>query len=57
LRPKALDDFGLVPALERLVETFVEATGIRVDFESRLGDDPPVVRGRDDPVPGSCRSR
>ncbi len=39
LRPKALDDFGLVPALERLVETFVEATGIAVDFESQLGDD------------------
>jgi signal transduction histidine kinase len=39
LRPKALDDFGLVPALERLVETFVEATGIHVDFESQLGDE------------------
>ncbi|MDX6480406.1 MAG: hypothetical protein QOG85_916, partial [Gaiellaceae bacterium] len=25
LRPKALDDFGLVPALERLVETFSES--------------------------------
>ena len=39
LRPKALDDFGLVPALERLVETFVEATGIKVDFESQLGEE------------------
>src|SRR5437660_3238262 len=39
LRPKVLDDFGLVPALERLVETFAEATGISVAFESRLGDD------------------
>ena len=39
LRPKALDDFGLVAALERLVETFVEATGIAVDFESQLGDE------------------
>jgi signal transduction histidine kinase len=38
LRPKALDDFGLVPAVERLVETFIEATGIDVDFESQLGD-------------------
>lgn len=38
LRPKALDDFGLVAALERLVETFVEATGIKVDFESQLGE-------------------
>jgi len=37
LRPKALDDFGLVPALERLVETFTEATGISVEFESQLG--------------------
>jgi signal transduction histidine kinase len=37
LRPKALDDFGLVPALERLVETFTESTGISVEFESQLG--------------------
>jgi signal transduction histidine kinase len=39
LRPQALDDFGLVPALERLVDTFREATGISAEFESRLGDD------------------
>jgi signal transduction histidine kinase len=39
LRPKALDDFGLVPALERLVETFREQTGIEVDLEPRLGDE------------------
>ena len=38
LRPKALDDFGLVPAVERLVETFRAATGIRVQLESRLGE-------------------
>ena len=37
LRPKALDDFGLVPALERLVETFTASTGIDLQFESRLG--------------------
>ena len=37
LRPKALDDFGLSVALERLVETFEEATGIAVEFESQLG--------------------
>ena len=37
LRPKALDDFGLVAALERLVETFKESTGIEVEFESQLG--------------------
>jgi two-component system, NarL family, sensor histidine kinase DevS len=37
LRPKALDDFGLVPAVERLVQTFSEATGIDVQFEAQLG--------------------
>ena len=36
LRPKALDDFGLVPALERLRDTFAEQTGMRVDLESRI---------------------
>jgi signal transduction histidine kinase len=39
LRPKSLDDFGLVAALERLVETFTAATGIEVQFQSRLGED------------------
>jgi signal transduction histidine kinase len=39
LRPRALDDFGLVSALERLVETFHEQTGIEVDLEPRLGVD------------------
>ena len=29
LRPKALDDFGLVPAIERLVETFASTRGSR----------------------------
>ena len=38
LRPKALDDFGLVAALERLTETFSEASGVRVDLEARLGE-------------------
>jgi len=38
LRPKALDDFGLVPAVERLVETFRAATGIEAQFEPRLGE-------------------
>jgi signal transduction histidine kinase len=37
LRPKALDDFGLVPAIERLTETFHEHTGIEVDLEPQLG--------------------
>jgi signal transduction histidine kinase len=39
LRPKALDDFGLVPALERLVENFGEQTGMNVQLEARLGPD------------------
>jgi signal transduction histidine kinase len=39
LRPKALDDFGLVPALERLVQTFAESSGIRVELEARVGDE------------------
>jgi len=38
LRPKALDDFGLVAALERLRETFSEQTGMRVELEARIGD-------------------
>jgi signal transduction histidine kinase len=36
LRPKALDDFGLVPALERLRDVFAEQTGMRVDLESQI---------------------
>jgi signal transduction histidine kinase len=39
LRPKALDDFGLVPALERLADTFGEQTSIQVELESQLGDE------------------
>jgi signal transduction histidine kinase len=38
LRPAALDDFGLVPALDRLVAGFREQTGIAVDFHSSLSD-------------------
>src|SRR5436190_2101856 len=37
LRPQALDDFGLVDALERLASTFSETTGIAVDLEATLG--------------------
>ena len=37
LRPKALDDFGLVAALERLVSTFAEQTGIIVELSARIG--------------------
>ena len=36
LRPKALDDFGLTPALERLRDTFSEQTGMRVELESQI---------------------
>ena len=36
LRPTALDDFGLVPALERLTGSFSEQTGISVDFQASL---------------------
>lgn len=39
LRPKALDDFGLLPALKRLGTGFSEQTGIRVEVESFLGDE------------------
>ena len=36
LRPKVLDDFGLVAALERLTETFGEQTGMSVQFQQLL---------------------
>ncbi|HEY8406876.1 MAG TPA: GAF domain-containing protein [Gaiellaceae bacterium] len=36
LRPKALDDFGLEPALERLTTTFAEQTGLIVDYHARI---------------------
>ena len=43
LRPKVLDDFGLVPALERLTSGFAEHTGIAVDLEaSAIGERLPV---------------
>ena len=38
LLPAVLDDFGLVPALERLIESYAEQSGIRVDFHSALGE-------------------
>jgi signal transduction histidine kinase len=37
LRPKVLDDFGLVAALERLVQTFSESSGINAELEARVG--------------------
>jgi signal transduction histidine kinase len=39
LRPKALDDFGLSAALERLTQTFSEATGIDVQLEATFADE------------------
>ena len=39
LRPKVLDDFGLVPAVERLTGSFGGQTGIGIRFESSLGDE------------------
>lgn len=39
LRPKALDDFGLAPALERLIQTFSETSGVSVDLEAGLGEE------------------
>src|SRR6266550_1426881 len=38
LRPAVLDDFGLVPALERLTDAFAEQSEVRVDFHSALGE-------------------
>ena len=37
LRPSALDDFGLVAALEHLTSSFAEQTGIAVDLGVALG--------------------
>ena len=50
LRPTALDDFGLVAAVERLARTISEATGIAVDVESRL-ERAPARGGGDDALP------
>jgi signal transduction histidine kinase len=37
LRPKALDDFGLLPALKRLGQTVRESSSLDVQVEARLG--------------------
>ena len=39
LRPSALDDFGLVPAVQRLADTFREHSGLEVELESALGEE------------------
>ena len=38
LRPRALDDFGLMAALERLAETFGEQAHVDVHVQAMLGD-------------------
>jgi signal transduction histidine kinase len=38
LRPAVLDDYGLVPALERLIDAFAEQSDVRIDFHSALGE-------------------
>jgi len=38
LRPAALDDFGLVPAIERLLDTVAEQSGLTVDLQSQVSD-------------------
>jgi signal transduction histidine kinase len=39
LRPSALDDFGLTPALERLVDTYRQHASVPVHLEIQLGDE------------------
>jgi signal transduction histidine kinase len=39
LRPAALDDFGLAPALERLVDTYRTQSSIDIDLELRLREE------------------
>jgi len=39
LRPSALDDFGLAPALEHLVDTYGRQAAVPVHLEIRLGDE------------------
>ncbi|HEX2302681.1 MAG TPA: GAF domain-containing sensor histidine kinase [Gaiella sp.] len=39
LRPSALDDFGLVPAVERLAATLADQSDLIVDVEAGLGDE------------------
>ena len=39
LRPAALDDFGLMPAIERLRDSVEEQGELSVDIQSELGDE------------------
>ena len=51
LRPKALDDFGLLPALERLAQTFTEQVGIDDRRRGEPRRDAAAGRGRDRALP------
>ncbi len=48
LRPEALDDLGLVPALNALATTFAERTGLRI--RRRLPANPPALGKEDELV-------
>jgi signal transduction histidine kinase len=39
LRPSALDDFGLVAAVERLADSLRDQSGLQVDLEARLAEE------------------
>jgi len=39
LRPSSLDDFGLVPALERLAVTLEQQSGVRVALQDSLSEE------------------
>ena len=51
LRPAVLDDFGLVPALERLRDSISEQCQIAVEVQSDLDEPAPARGDRDRPVP------
>ncbi len=51
LRPSALDDFGLAPALEHLTSSFAEQTGIAIDFGAALG-----TEGSEERLPGEVET-
>jgi signal transduction histidine kinase len=44
LRPPALEDLGLVAAVETLLERFADQTGIRVELQASVDDVPRVAR-------------
>ena len=56
LRPSALDDFGLEPALRRLAQTVGKGGALNVQVETRLGAERCYRRSRR-PSIASCRKR